>query len=188
MKISQYIRGKAKYIFFIIILLPLNIVAQCPEIWNRADSINLNRAYNLFQDYDINSIEGIWENRNGVIFMIERCPANECMTDYRMVMLVDKVYYGDVHIKVPAGSVIGTISKTANKNIFSCKYRRKNKDPFTYYHITLTKGKLSLVSGSNLSRRLFAVKIYPTENNSEKTGKNSPFENGSIDRESNIKR
>lgn len=188
MKISQYIRGKAKYIFFIIILLPLNIVAQCPEIWDRADSVDLNSAYNLFRNNDINSIEGIWENRNGVIFMIEHCPQNECMADYRMVMLVDKVYYSDVHIKVPAGNVIGTISKTANKNIFSCKYRRKSNDPFTYYHITLTKGKLSLVSGSNLSRRLFAVKIYPTEKSTEKTQKKSPFENDSIERESSTKR
>ena len=148
-------------------MLPLNLIAQDHNLWNSIDSLDVERAKSLFSDKDINTIVGIWEAHNGVIFMIKDCYDKDGVVNYQMIMLKDRVYYGDWHIKIKYGNVIGLLSNTADKNVFSCKFKRKENDVLKIFHLSLRGNKLVYTGSSNLKRKLFAIKQSPIPSEKE---------------------
>ena len=163
----------------------INLTAQDNSLWNSIDSINIDCANSYFSNKDINTIVGIWEAHDGVIFMIKDCYDKEGIVNYQIIMLKDRSYYGDWHIKVPSGNVIGLLSNTADKNIFSYKYRRKENDSVNIFHLSLRGQKLVYTGSSTLRRKLFAVKTYPKQEDTPSTlSPLSPIEKGKIERES----
>ena len=143
-----------------IFMLPMLLIAQEQNIWKSIDSLDIKGANSLFSEKDINSIVGIWESHNGVIFMIKDYCNNDTSKTYQMVMLKDKVYYCNWHKKIPCGKIVGIITETANECIFSCEFKG-NAIITKQFHLTLKDNKLVHTGSSSLNRKLFAVKTYP---------------------------
>lgn len=174
--------------FGVIILLWLLSVkgaAQEDSLWKSIDSIDIKSAYSLFSDIENNSVEGIWESRNGVVFMIKECCDKEGAINYQMIMLEDKVVYGDWHIKVDCGKVIGLLYKTADKSIYGCKFKRYNNSVVSQFHLSLKDNRLVYTADSNLRRKLFGVKIFPLEKEKKKKDlpRTSPLSETVIEKE-----
>lgn len=181
---ETYFKLKTLIALSLFFVFPLSLTAQDKNLWNRIDSINVDCAYSYFSDKDINTIVGIWEAHDGVIFMIKECFDKEDVANYQIIMLKDRIYYGDWHIRIPAGNVIGLLGKTSDKNIFSCKFRRKENDAIKIFHLSLVGHKLVYTGSSNLRRKLFAVKKYPQQEDFPSTPTpSSPIQKGKIERE-----
>lgn len=182
---ERYFNVKTFIVLSILFVSPINLVAQDNSLWNSIDSINIDCANSYFSNKDINTIVGIWEAHDGVIFMIKDCYDKEGVANYQIIMLKDRGYYGDWHIKVPSGNVIGLLCNTADKNIFTCKYRRKERDAINIFHLSLRGQKLVYTGSSTLRRKLFAVKKYPKQESTPSSPiPASPIEKGKIERES----
>ena len=181
---ETYFNGKIFIILCSFCMFPITLKAQDNNLWNSIDSIDINCANSYFSSKDINSIVGIWESHDGVIFMIKDCFDKDGVANYQIIMLKDRIYYGDWHIKVPCGNIIGLLSNTSDKNIFSCKYRRRANDAIKIFHLSLKGQKLVYTGSSNLRRKLFAVKTYPKQEELPTTfTPSSPIEKGKIERE-----
>ena len=182
---ETYFKVKVFIALTILFMSPIDIKAQDSNLWNKIDSVEVDCAYSSFSTKDINSIVGIWEAHDGVIFMIKDCYDKEGVANYQIIMLKDRGYYGDWHIKVPSGNVIGLLCNTADKNIFTCKYRRKERDAINIFHLSLRGQKLVYTGSSTLRRKLFAVKKYPKQESTPSSPiPASPIEKGKIERES----
>ena len=162
----------------------INLTAQDQNLWNDIDSINIGSAYSLFSEKDLNTIVGIWESSNGVIFMIDECYDKEGVVNYQMCMLKDRIYYGNWHIRIPAGQIIGLLSKTSDSKIFGCRFKLKKNNDTEVFHLSMISNKLVYTGSSNLRRKLFAVKIYPIAEKTDKEQNNSsPLNKNQIEKE-----
>ena len=185
-KWETYFKVKVFTALTILFMSPIDIKAQDSNLWNKIDSVEVDCAYSSFSTKDINSIVGVWEAHDGVIFMIKDCVDKEGIADYQIVMIKDRSYYGDWHFKVYPGEVIGLLSSTSDNNLFSCKYRRKKSDALNIFHLSLRGQKLVYTGSSTLRRKLFAVKIYPKQEDiisNPTPTKSSPIQKGKIERE-----
>lgn len=163
----------------------INLTAQNQNLWNDIDSISIDSAYSLFREKDHNTIVGIWESSNGVIFMIDECYDKEGVVNYQMCMLKDRIYYGNWHKRIPAGQIIGLLSKTSDSKIFGCRFKLKKNNDIEVFHLSLIGNKLVYTGSSNLRRKLFAVKIYPIAEEFDKTqNDSSPLNKNQIKKES----
>ena len=183
-KWETYLKVKAIIALTILFMSPIEIKAQGSNLWNKIDSVEVDCAYSSFSTKDINTIVGVWESHDGVIFMIKDCFDKEGIANYQIIMLKDRSYYGDWHFKVYSGEVIGLLCNTSDKNIFSCKFRRKQTDALKILHLSLRGHKLVYTGSSTLRRKLFAVKIYPKQVSTSTTTPLSPIQKGKIERES----
>ena len=182
---ETYFKLKTLIALSLFFVFPSSLTAQDKNLWNRIDSIDVDCAYSYFLDKDINSVVGIWEAHDGVIFMIKECFDKDEVANYQIIMLKDRIYYGDWHIRIPAGSIIGLLEKTSDKNIFTCKFRRKENEALNIFHLSLTGQKLVYTGSSNLRRKLFAVKKYPQQEEIKPiSSPSSPIQKGKIERES----
>jgi hypothetical protein len=162
----------------------INLTAQDQNLWNDIDSVNIDSAYSLFSEKDLNTIVGIWESSNGVIFMIDECYDNEGVVTYQMCMLKDRIYYGNWHIRIPEGQIIGLLSNTSDSKIYGCRFKLKKNNDIEVFHLSLTSNKLVYTGSSNLRRKLFAVKIYPIAEKSKKEQKpTTPLNKSLIEKE-----
>lgn len=155
-----YLKTKTFAVLCFIFMFPMLSIAQEDDVWKSLDSLDINYANSLFSEKDINSIVGIWESHNGVIFMIKDYCKDNTSTTYQMVMLKDRVFYGNWHKKIQCGKIVGVISSTANEKIFSCEFKG-NAIKTKQFHLTFKDNKLVYTGSSSLNRKLFAVKTYP---------------------------
>ena len=183
-KRDSYLRERVYCLLCLFFMLPIKSIAQDSNLWNRVDSVTIDSTYSQLHNNYNNSIVGIWESHNGVVFMIKDCIDKNDTANYQIIMIEDKVSYGDWHIKVKYGNVIGLLSNTSDKNIFSCKLKRRKNDVIKQFHLSLKGSKLVYTGSSNLRRKLFAVKLYPELNDKPiKTDSHSPLLKNKIERE-----
>ena len=183
-KWSLSLKCKTILVLSIMLFTPLLAIAKDHKGWDSIDSLNVESVYSQFTDKDINSIVGIWESHNGVLFMIKECISCDTIADYQMVMLKDSVTLSNWFTKIPCGKVIALLNKTADKNIFSCEVKDRGIIPsFDIFHLTLRGSKLVYTGSSSIKRKLFAVKLCPTsEQKAQKAKPSSPI-NEMIERE-----
>ncbi|MBQ3555471.1 MAG: hypothetical protein IJA09_04565 [Bacteroidales bacterium] len=174
---GKSLKCKTILVLFIMFLTPIFAIAKDNKVWNSIDSLNIESAYSQFTATDINSIVGIWESHNGVLFMIKECNSCDSIADYQMVMLKDRVTLSTLLTKIPCGKVIALLNKTADKNIFSCEVKDRGIIPsFDIFHLSLRGSKLVYTGSSSIKRKLFAVKLYPTSDQKpQKTKPSSPI-------------